>query len=50
MIPNFSKPQKIFKNHNLKIALDFDNVLADTTGAWISYYNKKYNKNIKTEQ
>lgn len=31
----------------LKIALDFDNVLADTTGAWISYYNKLYNKNVR---
>jgi 5'(3')-deoxyribonucleotidase len=31
----------------LKIALDFDNVLADTTGAWVRYYNKKYKKSIK---
>lgn len=31
----------------LKIALDFDNVLADTTGAWIRCYNKMYNKTLK---
>jgi uncharacterized HAD superfamily protein len=30
----------------LRIALDFDNVLADTTGAWLRYYNKNYNKSI----
>ena len=30
----------------LKIAVDFDNVLADTTGVWIEYYNRIYNKRI----
>jgi 5'(3')-deoxyribonucleotidase len=31
----------------LKVALDFDNVLADTTGAWLRHYNKIYSKNTK---
>jgi 5'(3')-deoxyribonucleotidase len=30
----------------LKVALDFDNVLADTTGEWIKYYNMTYDKCI----
>lgn len=30
-----------------KIALDFDNVLADTMTAWINYYNKQYNSNLR---
>lgn len=28
----------------MKIAVDFDNVLADTMTSWIDYYNKQYNK------
>jgi uncharacterized protein len=30
-----------------RIALDFDNVLADTMTGWINYYNKKYNVNLR---
>jgi uncharacterized protein len=30
----------------VRVAIDFDNVLADTTGMWIKYYNSIYNKNI----
>jgi 5'(3')-deoxyribonucleotidase len=31
----------------MKVALDFDNVLADTMSAWIKIYNKKYSKVIE---
>lgn len=31
----------------IKVALDFDNVLADTMSAWIKIYNKKYSKVIE---
>lgn len=30
-----------------RIALDFDNVLADTTTIWLKHYNSVYNKSIK---
>src|SRR5687768_6053657 len=30
----------------LKVALDFDSVLADTMSSWVKIYNKKYNKFI----
>ena len=30
----------------LRIAVDFDNVLADTTGAWIEQYNRIFKKSI----
>lgn len=30
----------------LKLAVDFDNVLADTTGTWIKYYNKMHSKSL----
>ena len=34
----------------MQIALDFDNVLADTMNEWIAYYNQKYHQRItKTE-
>lgn len=36
----------MLKSCNLKVALDFDNVLADTTGEWIKSYNKMYNQRI----
>ena len=31
----------------LKIAIDSDNVLADTTEAWVRCYNDTYNENLK---
>jgi 5'(3')-deoxyribonucleotidase len=31
----------------IKVALDFDNVLADTMTAWINIYNEKYSKRVK---
>jgi 5'(3')-deoxyribonucleotidase len=31
----------------IKVALDFDNVLADTMTAWINIFNKKYSREIK---
>lgn len=40
-------PQSNFKAISmLRIAIDFDNVLADTTGLWIKYYNKMYSKSL----
>jgi 5'(3')-deoxyribonucleotidase len=30
-----------------KIALDFDNVLADTMTGWINYYNKQFGRSLK---
>jgi 5'(3')-deoxyribonucleotidase len=30
-----------------KVALDFDNVLADTMNAWLNIFNKRYSREIK---
>jgi 5'(3')-deoxyribonucleotidase len=34
----------------IRIAIDFDNVLADTTGVWIKYYNRMYNKSLNKSE
>jgi 5'(3')-deoxyribonucleotidase len=34
----------------MKIALDFDNVLADTIKDWITYYNRNYHKKLTKDK